>query len=223
MMQCKMYLLIVAGMMVAALAAGCQRTGTSQVAKPQPAPKLSVQEPSSPAGKPAAPSPAPPPPQIPKVALTEKLEETCKVKVGDRLPDTTALAGLEGKSLSTLFGPKATVVLFWTTANPYALQALEDLGTDVAVAYGSQGVAVIGINVKDSAEAVQKAAQSAGVKYAQLRDPQGEYFGLVATEGLPRVYLLDAAGRIRWFDVQYQESTRQDLLLGLNVLVGKSS
>lgn len=221
-MRCGMYRAIGAGMMAAALAAGCQKTGTPEMAKPKPAPKISLQElpQPTPVGKPAAPAPSVP--QIPKVALTEKLVATCKVKVGDRLPETTALAGLDGKPLSQLFGPKATVVLFWTTASPYALQALEDLGADVAAAYGSTGVAVIGINVKDPAESAQKAVQSAGVQYPQLRDPQGDYFGLVATEGLPRLYLLDSTGTIRWFDVQYQESTRQDLLQALSAMIGKS-
>lgn len=222
MIRCGMYLAMGAGVLLAALAGGCRKTGTSEVAKAKPAPKISLQEPTVPAAKPVSPAPSPPP-QIPEVALTKKLEETCKVKVGDRLPDTTALAGLDGKPLSGLFGPKATVVLFWTATNPYALQALEDLGADVATAYASKGVAVIGINVRDSADTAQKAAQSARAQYPQLRDPQGEYFGQVATEGLPRLYLLDGSGTIRWFDVQYQESTRQDLLLALAVLVGKSS
>lgn len=227
MMRHGICLAIVGGVLAAVLAGGCRKTGTSPVAKAKPAPKMSLQEPSQPAkptDKPASPEPAPPPePKMPKVALTEKLLETCKLKVGDRLPDSTNLAGLDGKSVRTLFGPKATVVLFWSTANPYALQALEDLERDVAAAYGAKGVAVIGINVKDSAEAADKAVRSAGAKYRQLRDPQGDYFAQVATEGLPRLYLLDAEGTIVWFDVQYQESTRQDLLLALPALLGKSA
>lgn len=216
-----------AGVLLGALAGGCRKTGTSEVGKAKPVPKISLHEPAQPiepAGpsRPFAPSP-PSAPQIPKVALTEKLQETCKVKVGDRLPDTTALVGLNGKSLRESFGSRATVVLFWTAANPYALQALEDLGRDVAAAYGTKGVAVIGVNVKDSAEAAEKAVQSAGAKYLQLRDPQGQYFDQVATKGLPRLYLLDATGSIVWFDVQYQESTRQDLLLALTALAGKKS
>lgn len=220
---------MVAGVLFAALAGGCRKTGTPPIAKDKPAPKvkISLQDPSPPtppAGKPPSPEPAPPPePKIPKVALTEKLRETCRVKVGDPLPDSTTLAGLEGKPLRGLFGAKATVVLFWNTANPYALQALEDLGRDVAATCDAKGIVVIGINVKDSAEAADKAVQSAGVKYPQLRDPQGEYFGQVASEGLPRLYLLDAAGNIVWFDVQYQESTRQDLLQALTALAGKSA
>jgi hypothetical protein len=34
----------------------------------------------------------------------------------------------------------------------------------------------------------------------------------VASEKLPRTYLLDASGKILWFDIEYSRTTRQQLL-----------
>lgn len=171
---------------------------------------------------PARPPEPPPAPKMPEVKMPEKLLETCLVKVGDRMPEAE-LADLQNQrgSLDSLLGKKLTVVLFWNSENLYATQALEYAGLEVAEPYGKKGVRVIGIAVKDTPQAARKAVSEAGAKYVNLLDPDGRYFGKVATEKIPRVYLLDAAGKILWLDIEYSASTRRDLDRAIKFVLGE--
>lgn len=184
--------------------------------------KAGGEEPSTPSEEKAGKKPAPPPkPVIAKVMLDDKSAATCLVKVGETLPEGR-LPDLKGKghSIQSLRGKKLSVVFFWTAENPYALQGLQDLDLDVAQKYGDRGVAVIGVNEKDKPDAVRKAIAEAEVKYPQLLDEKGEYFAKVANERLPRIYLLDADGKVLWFDLEYSTSTRRDLLQGIKAVLG---
>jgi peroxiredoxin len=175
-----------------------------------------------PAHPPRPPEP-PPPPKMPDVKMPENLLKTCLVKVGDRMPDAE-LADLRGQRapLHSLLGKKLTVVLFWNSENLYSTQALEYAGLEVAEPFGKKGVAVIGIAVKDAPDAARKAVADAGAKYANLLDPQGRYFAKVATEDkVPRVYLLDAAGKTLWLDIEYSASTRRDLTRAIKFVLGE--
>jgi hypothetical protein len=58
---------------------------------------------------------------------------------------------------------------------------------------------------------VQELAVKHGVTIPSLLDSDGAAFGQVATSLLPRTYLLDAAGRIVWFDLEYSRSQRLEL------------
>ncbi len=163
----------------------------------------------------------PPAPKMPEVKLPAALAETCLVNVGDVLPNNN-LTGLDGKTveLYSLLGKRLTVVLFWQADNLYSTQALEYLEGDVVKPFGGQGVQVIGISVKDSLDAARKAVEEAGAKYPCLLDPEGEYFAAVATDRIPRVYLLDAAGKILWFDIEYSPSTQRDLERAIRFSLG---
>ena len=154
--------------------------------------------------------------------MPASLADTCLVKVGGSVPEAD-LANLEGKrvALRSFFGKKLTVVLFWQSENMYATQALEYLELDVAKPFAEKGVRVVGVSVKDSSEAARKAVQQAGAKYVNLLDPQGTYFAKVATEKIPRVYLLDASGKILWLDIEYSSSTRRDLERAIKFVLGE--
>ena len=164
----------------------------------------------------------PPAPKMPEVKLPEQLQKTCLVKVGDAMPEAE-LSGLEGKrvSLRSLFGEKLTVVLFWNSDNLYSTQALAYLQGDVVKPFAGKGVRVVGIDVKDSPDEARKAVQEAGAKFVNLADPQGAYFAKVATERIPRVYLLDPSGKILWFDIEYSTSTRRDLERAIKFALGE--
>jgi len=159
----------------------------------------------------AAPEP-PPAPKFPQVDLPAELAKTCLVKVGASMPEAE-LTNLEGKrvALRSAFGKKLTVVLFWQSENMYSTQALGYLEDDVVKPFAEKGVRVIGVSVKDSSEAARKAIEEAGAKYVNLLDPKGEFFAKVATQKIPRVYLLDLAGKILWLDIEYSSTTRRDL------------
>jgi len=165
----------------------------------------------------------PPPPTIPVVKMTSKLAATCLVKVGDLLPEAS-LPDLDGKrqSLHELLGERLSVVCFWSSSHPYALEELQDLEIDVAGPYANEGVQVVSINVGDTAEVARKNLPAAGAKFRNLLDPDRAYFGKVATDKLPRTYLLDASGKILWLDTEYSRSTRRDLLQGIQVALGEA-
>jgi hypothetical protein len=58
-----------------------------------------------------------------------------------------------------------------------------------------------------------------------LLDSKGELFARIAKDPklkwMPRTYLLDAGGRILWFDVEYSRPMRRDLVEAIRVTLGE--
>ncbi len=164
------------------------------------------------------------PPTIPKVILPDSLAATCLVKVGDPMPQGQ-LMGLQGngQSLQACFGEKLTVVLFWTSRNMYAQDALEHVSKHVVRPFSAKGVRAVCINEGDTPEVVLKAIDLLDPKFPlpSLLDPGGQYFAQVANDRPLRPYLLDAQGKILWFDIEYSESTRRDLIQAIRVALGE--
>ena len=180
------------------------------------------------AGAEAAPTEEPPPPPtIPEVRLLESDRQTCLVDVDDPMPDADLL-NLEGEkqSLAELRGEKLTVVFFWTIGDSEfaalrAQAALEDLQKDVHEPYAEKGVQVITVNEGDAAESVKKLVDEAVVAFANLLDTDGAFFAKGAKEKLPRPYLLDAEGKILWFDLEFSRTTRDNLMQAIQVALGE--
>ena len=156
------------------------------------------------------------PAEMPEVVLSEAHAASSTVKVGDAFPDAD-LARADGKSqsVSSLLGKRLTVVAFWTSKEPYAVEELADLSRSIAAPYSGYGLTVIGINEGDSASDVQSTATDKEVVFPMLLDDQGKLLSQVATEKLPRTYLLDADGKVLWFDLEYSRTTRRDLLAAI--------
>jgi peroxiredoxin len=222
-----------AGMMLVSIA-GCGKPEEEpEIQNPNSGPATSAQpapvsaQPAAVASRPAvAARPAvkqpPPRPTIPKVSMSKDLLATCRVQAGDKMPEGQ-LSDVDGKpqSLGKLFGKRLTVVFFWTAESPYSIGEVEDQNDDVIKDYAEKGVQVIGINQGDSVEKVRAALKEAGVKYPVLLDGNGDYFKKVATEKTLRTYLLDAQGRILWFDTEYSRATRRDLLQAIDAVLSK--
>ena len=140
------------------------------------------------------------------------------------------LSDLTGVShtLADLYGEKLTVLCLWTNGKEEDLgperasELLSDLQTGFAAVYAEKGLRVISVNEGDTAEIVARQAQEAGATFATLLDPDGTFFAKVATEKLPRIYLLDGAGKILWFDLVYGESTREALLQAVRAALWKA-
>jgi len=162
--------------------------------------------------------------RIAPVLLTEQHEQLCHVLVGDQMPDL-AVQNFAGSQvqLSSLYGERATVVFFWESELLFARWELADLGPGIAAKYGDLGVQVVGINVGDLAEVAQQQISAAGATYPQLHDPSGEAFSKVGKEKLPRTYLLDASGKILWFDIEYSRSARRELRQAIWQLLADAS
>ncbi len=204
--------------------AGGNAAGASQPADAQPATgavAANVAKPAPMAATPVANRP-PPPPTVPIVSLSKELRATCRVQVGDTMPEGD-LSDVDGKpqSLQKLYGKTLTVVYFWTAENPYSLGEVEDQNDDVAKVYGDRGVQVIGINHGDQPEKVREVLKPVGLKYPILLDSGGAYFKKVASEKVLRTYLLGARGKILWFDTEYSRATRRDLLQAIDATLSK--
>ena len=158
-------------------------------------------------------------PAIPPVLLTAGHAELCSVKVGEAFPAVKLpLLGGQTTELKSLGGKQATVVLFWHPDRWMARTALIDMQRDIASQFDAKQVAVVGIAVRQAAGSVQAALNQAQAKFPQLIDSDGKAFATVGTAALPRLYVLNPAGEIVWFDIEYSEGTRRELWQTLGVL-----
>jgi peroxiredoxin len=157
---------------------------------------------------------------IAKVTLTQRHDSICKVKVGDEFPGLE-LPNLEGNStsLSSLYGPKASVIVFFDQRIALSRMQLADLTPDLVEPFDEQGVRTIIIAVNQTADQVKQQVAAAGATCPTLIDTDGEAFAAVGSEKLPRTYVLDSTGKIVWFDIEYSRSTRRELLGAIDHLL----
>jgi peroxiredoxin len=162
--------------------------------------------------------------QVPKVELSKAEQVLCKLKVGDAMPKFE-LPKVEGgnASLASLMGKKATVVVFWKGDRRMAREQLADMGPDVVEPFADKGVEVIGIAVDELANNAQATLQKAKATFPNLVDAGGKVFAQVGSQRLPRTFVLDASGKIVWFDIEYSLMTRRELKQTLNALVGDAA
>jgi peroxiredoxin len=167
-------------------------------------------------------APEPPPATMPEVILDAEDRDASLVKVGDAMPEAE-LSDLDGKpqSLRSLLGRKLTVVVFWSVEDGYGLGQLRDMGEEVEKPYGAKGIRVIGIDVRDSAEAAAAKRKDAGPTLTVMLDREGALFAKVASAKLPRTYLLDSSGKVLWFDIGYSPTTRRQLLTAIRAVLGE--
>lgn len=149
---------------------------------------------------------------LPEVVLSEQHAATCRVQVGDKMPNLTVVdTNGESKALSSFLGDRVTVVCFWNPENPLSCWQLSDLGPEVLEQYASQGVNVVAISHGNKAQQSRQEADRVGVKFPVLVDQDGQAYEQVATRYLPRTYLMDGEGNILWFDLGYSDDTRRHL------------
>lgn len=149
---------------------------------------------------------------MPPVLLSEQHRKTCKVFVGETLPPIE-LPDLSGKkqTLSAALGKKLTLVCFYGGNLPTEEQMLKDLTPEVADRYGKQDVAVVGIAVGGKASDVAAQLKKFGVTFLVLVDADRSAYEKVATDYLPRLFLVDADGKIVWLDLEYSATTRRQI------------
>ncbi|MGD9635498.1 MAG: peroxiredoxin family protein [Pirellulales bacterium] len=171
-----------------------------------------VKEAAEPAAAKPADDPAAEPATVPAVELSGEHADLVRVKVGDALPDVELPKTSGGNAkLSSLYGKAATVIVFWKGDRQMALDELADLGPDVVDKFGSRGVEVIGVAVDQQAAEAQSTAEKTAAKFPQLVDADGKAFKQVGSQMLPWTFVLDANGKVVWFDLEYSLSTRREL------------
>lgn len=183
---------------------------------PDPAPKGDGKKTAANDTKTTNPDPEPskldvPKPLMPAVTLSEEDAATCLVKVGDAMPDIK-LPDFEGKakSVKDLFGSKGTIVVFWSSTSPYSEAALQDL-SHAATGLAEKGIKVVAIHKGDKNEGAKNAIEWK-ITLPQLADEDGAALAKVSTKRLPRVYLLDPAGKILWFEMSYDATNTNRVL-----------
>jgi peroxiredoxin len=157
------------------------------------------------------------------VSLTEAHAKACRVHVGDTFPDLE-LADLSGGSqkITSLQGPKLTVVVFWNGKKSSARQQLSDLTPEVSARFSSQGVAVVGVNSGDDPQLAKELTEQAHTDFTVLWDRDGAALEQVAPSKVPATYLLDSSGKVLWFDIEYSRTTRRELVDAIRfVLAGR--
>lgn len=147
---------------------------------------------------------------VPPVLLASEHASLCKVNVGDAFP-AIALPKVGGgdAKVADLAGKKATVVLFWAPDRWMAEGALADLAIEAA-AFGGKGAGFVGIVEGPADGKADELIKSAG-GLTQLTDADRAALGQVGASALPRIYVLDSAGKVAWFDIEYSEATRREL------------
>jgi peroxiredoxin len=148
----------------------------------------------------------------PEVVLSAGHQATCLVKIGDTFPnlELTSLAG-SPVTLESQLGARLTIVVFWSAKQPMSVEQIQHLQSEFAAKYQQVGVAVVAINVGDSASDVQQLTGTLNADFVNLLDTEGSAFAQVATGLLPRTYLLRPDRSVVWFDLEYSRSTRREL------------
>ncbi len=138
-------------------------------------------------------TPPTPPAGVPPVLMSDHHEAMCDVAVGDQFPS------VDGMTL----GHSATVVAVVQTNGWMSRQLVDDLPGDAAACGATRNVAAVLIDARDEKHSPDGAVQRIPVSAGDLAK-----FG---TGRWPRVYLLDAQGRVVWFDIEWGISSRRDL------------
>lgn len=159
---------------------------------------------------------------MPAVRFTDHHAAMNKVGLGDQFPNLE-LPNLQGeqKSLTELLGSKLTLVVFWNATQPTGLEELADLARYYQPRFGDKGVAIVAVNTGDQPQTASKLVETTGAAYPVLSDAEGAALESVATGKLPRTYLLDPAGKIVWFDMEYSPTTRRDLAAAIRTTLGE--
>jgi len=149
---------------------------------------------------------------VPAVEFSKAHAATCKVNVGDKFPMTPLPDNSKNLiKMEDIQGKKLTVVLIWNDRQAYAKYAYQRFSKEFVMPFAASGVKGIAINRGDSLDAVQRSADEFGKGIATLRDTDDKLWKQIATEKMPRFYLLDKDGVILWMDLEFSEGTSRDL------------
>jgi hypothetical protein len=148
---------------------------------------------------------------VPEVVLSEAHAKQSVVAVGDAFPEL-ATAG-QGGGIAALRGPKGTVVAVVRGDGWQAKTLLADLQLDVTGPYAKSGVAAVAIGIGASPAAPEGATA--------LSATQADIDAKLGPGRMPRVYALDAAGKVVWLDLEYSLASRRELRATLDELTGK--
>jgi cytochrome c biogenesis protein CcmG, thiol:disulfide interchange protein DsbE len=120
------------------------------------------------------------------------------LKIGDA-PPRAVLSDLKGRMvrLPDDFRGKVVIMHFWAvgcSSCRVEMSALESLHR----AYSRKGVAILAVNVGQSRDTVEKMVRALGISYGVLLDSERAISHRYDVVGIPRTYLIDRSGIIRY-------------------------
>ena len=161
-----------------------------------------------------------PPNAMPNVSLSEQHAKSCPIQVGQEFPNLT-LTDQAGKSqeLNKLRG-RFTLLVLWSASVPSAVEEFGDLDGYAYQPYKNVGLNVVAVHTpagknKQPTEVLQKFKPA----FATLNDTNGELWEKLGKGSLPRTFLLDAQGKVLWFDIEYSRETRRQLQQALQSVI----
>lgn len=165
---------------------------------------------------------------VPKVYLSERHETMVNVGVGDTFPELL-LPEVDRPGdpppFSARLGKLVTVVGVFGRDSAMAKTLLRDLEIDInQLPPSSDGSTALPIAMATglSSETAQKLATESGYKGLLLLDETGKGFEQLGNTRMPRVYVLDAEGKIVWFDIEYSNATRREMKQAIEALTSRS-
>lgn len=153
-----------------------------------------------------------PAPILPVVLLTSDMQSTCMLGVGDIAPNFT-LPKYRGDdtALYDLLGQRLTVLVFWKSNELLSAEQFARLDREVYTPYAELGVQVVSVHEGETTPDFEQLVSAVQPRFPVLLDTQENALRSYASDYLPRTYLLDADGRVLWFDLEYSRSTRREL------------
>ncbi len=165
-------------------------------------------------------------PRIEKALFSAEEEATLLVKQDAQFPDAKLKDLAEaGQAVSQLRGERATVVLLWSDQSRAGRGALKAISARAA--QQRPGLSYVGIYVGDDAASAKQLADENMTSFPVLVDRERSLFKQVVKppEGqgpadvLPRVYLLDPAGKVLWLSLALQNRDEVELDLALRFVL----
>ena len=166
-------------------------------------------------------------PGVPEVLLSEQHQAMVTVGVGKDFPEFTLPApGGEAAPLAPKYGRFATVVAVFSRDAAMDKTLLRDMQLDIEGVYNAQDptknkvkVQPVAIATGLSADEAKSIASQAGYEGHLLIDADGAAPAALGEGRMPRVYVLDATGKIVWFDIEYSSSTRREMMQAVAAMV----
>ena len=139
-------------------------------------------------------------------------DASTRVRVGERLP-VFSVRTLDGRTIdSTALAGKVVLVNFWATWCPPCRKEMPLLQKDVWDAFRGREFVMVAISRGETEAAVRKFLAGRPVSFPVALDLDKKVYGLFATQNIPRSFVVDKKGIVRFASVGYQEQEFQAMV-----------